>query len=244
VSSDVALLYLDADGPVASLPVALDRIEPPEDGLPARLVGFGVHGASPETYEYDGRKRQGLAIAEGVVTEATPEQPAVELERLFGVRGQDALANGCFGDSGGPLFVDRGRCGEEVVGVASFVDDPLCAQNTFYARLEPAREMIDHGLRDSGFARVSPVLECVSVNPDGTLTAHWGYLNRNKLTVERTGLWNRVHPAPFDGAQPTRFAPGRVRDAWQTTFQPWQVVVWRVGVSTATASAHPAQRCR
>ncbi|HKZ54771.1 MAG TPA: hypothetical protein VJ123_04770 [Anaerolineales bacterium] len=58
--------------------------------------------------------------------------------------------------------------------------------------------------------QVSPILECVVNNRDGTFTAHFGYENPNVFSVEiPIGPDNYLSPAPDDRGQPGTFQPGR-----------------------------------
>jgi hypothetical protein len=59
-------------------------------------------------------------------------------------------------------------------------------------------------------AAVSPVLETVTANDDGTWTSLWGYHSRNNVPVTiPISASNRFHPAPMSRGQPTEFLPGR-----------------------------------
>jgi hypothetical protein len=59
-------------------------------------------------------------------------------------------------------------------------------------------------------ANVSPVLEGVTNNGNGTWTALWGWLSNNTLPVTiPIGAGNQFIPAPANRGQPTVYAPGR-----------------------------------
>lgn len=59
-------------------------------------------------------------------------------------------------------------------------------------------------------ASVSPVLEGVTNNGNGTWTARWGWFSRNTLPVTiPIGANNRFHPDPQARGQPVIFMPGR-----------------------------------
>ena len=59
-------------------------------------------------------------------------------------------------------------------------------------------------------AAVSPVLECVAAQPDGTFVAWFGYRNPNASPVTlAVGTTNRFTPTPANRGQPTVFQPGR-----------------------------------
>jgi glycosidase len=95
-------------------------------------------------------------------------------------------------------------------------------------------------------AAVSPVLECVATNGDGSYTARFGYLNRNSAgVIIAVGSNNRFTPNPIDRGQVTTFAPGRVVDAFRVTWSGGNLV-WslrgpdgRNRTSTASPTSKP-----
>lgn len=57
---------------------------------------------------------------------------------------------------------------------------------------------------------IVPIMEGWIVNPDGTRSYSYGYLNRNDEAVEiPLSESNFIEPAEFDGMQPSHFPPGR-----------------------------------
>ena len=59
-------------------------------------------------------------------------------------------------------------------------------------------------------AGISPVLERITNNGNGTWTALWGWNNRNTVPVTiPIGINNRFSPAPQARGQPAVFLPGR-----------------------------------
>jgi hypothetical protein len=105
---------------------------------------------------------------------------------------------------------------------------------------------------------VKPILECVAEEKDGTLTAYFGYENLNDYVVSIPfGSDNKITPSSYDGVQPTLFGlpnvvpgrPGRTGFypdgpfAFTVNFQSDEVIVWKLGPRTSTASNNPAQRC-
>jgi hypothetical protein len=61
---------------------------------------------------------------------------------------------------------------------------------------------------------LTPILECVESASGGGFLAHFGYGNPNAEPVVEP-FENSFAPAPEDRGQPTAFAPGRVKDAFQ-----------------------------
>ncbi|MCC6298253.1 MAG: hypothetical protein IT314_03065 [Anaerolineales bacterium] len=69
--------------------------------------------------------------------------------------------------------------------------------------------------------KVTPILECVIENTDGTYTARFGYENPNPFVVvaDVKNHQNKFEPAPnFRIGQPEVFAPGRVVDWFSVSF--------------------------
>ena len=104
-------------------------------------------------------------------------------------------------------------------------------------------------------ADVRPILECVLVGSDGTLTAYYGYENRHGSRVRIPfGANNRLTPSGYQGRQTQDFEmpglvegrPGRTAfypgSAFTVTFGSGERVVWKLGRRTATAS-NASARC-
>ena len=73
-------------------------------------------------------------------------------------------------------------------------------------------------LKNFKYQPLSPVLECVSDNGDGTYTAKWGYSNSNSFTVD--ALESKFTGTVLDSSTPmsTGFLPGRHYDVFTTLF--------------------------
>ena len=94
--------------------------------------------------------------------------------------------------------------------------------------------------------KISPVLEWVSSNCDGSYTARFGYYNRNSMpVVVDIGQNNKITGAITEGknqGQPVVFLPGRHRDLFRVRFQGAHVV-WTLTRKTATGGADAAAPC-
>ena len=112
------------------------------------------------------------------------------------------------------------------------------------------------GAVDEGFLtclpeldKISPILECVVKNNDGSYTAHFGYLNPNNVAIEiPVGANNKFSPAPQDRGQTTTFNPGRTdffpNSDFTVTWDGSSNLVWTLNGKTTTASANNSQqRC-
>lgn len=230
VAADFALIFLDGEGFAEPMPIRTNDVRVPA-GENVQLVGFGTFevlenedGIDPQ---YDGRKRSGNAP---IISLADIDPTFSELDDvLYAADGTGLNSNGCYGDSGGPLLGQQD--GQDVViGVASFVDSPLCDITTLYDRIDVAEDFVEQ------YVEVKPLVECVDELPDGSYVAHFGYHNRAPWTLTREiGDDNRFHPWPEDRGQPSEFLPGRQVDVFTVPFE-GQNQVWKLGEKLAIAS--------
>jgi hypothetical protein len=86
---------------------------------------------------------------------------------------------------------------------------------------------------------VVPTVDCAVANPDGTLTAYFGYLNTSSATNIAIGNFNQFVPGFADEGQPTRFSPGSYSRVMSVTFSPTIVpaVGWLLEGVTAVANS-------
>jgi len=122
-ASDVAVLTLAA--PVQGIPpMAINSAATPPLGTSGSIAGFGVSSAATEDF---GIMRAGKIVTADCADAGVPQPANICWEYQGGVEGEDS--NICFGDSGGPLFIDQG--GQRVVaGISSGVFDN-CQVNSF-----------------------------------------------------------------------------------------------------------------
>lgn len=104
--------------------------------------------------------------------------------------------------------VDNAPSGNYIVRVWS-LDGSYDERQPYTLRFEPPKP-----------EKIIPILECVTENPDGTFTAHYGYENPNPyVVVIDSRHQNTFHPGPvFRTNQPEYFAPGRVEDYFAVLF--------------------------
>jgi glycosidase len=94
-------------------------------------------------------------------------------------------------------------------------------------------------------AAVSPVLECVVTNGNGSYTARFGYNNRNTVnTTVPAGANNKFTPSPVDRGQTTLFEPGRKVNTFQVTWSGGNLVWSLKGPDgrNRTATASPSSK--
>jgi cysteine-rich repeat protein len=134
--------------------------------------------------------------------------------------------------------------------------DPDCTPVCGNAIVEEDEECDDGNIIDGDgcaanctieIQKVSPILECVRLENNGSYTAFFGYLNPNTVNVTiPIGPENKFTPPPQDRGQPTTFLPGRTPYYPNALFSiPFNGsdLVWTLNSKTSTASSNPAQRC-
>jgi hypothetical protein len=98
---------------------------------------------------------------------------------------------------------------------------------------------------------LTPILECVRDNFDGTYTAYWGYENSGAEVTIPVGERNTFSPATFNSALPTRFAAGRTAAFPASAFSlTWDGggIEWKLtgpdSVTRSAAASAKANACR
>lgn len=129
------------------------------------------------------------------------------------------------------VAVDHAPPGNYIVRVWS-LDGSYEESQPYTLRFEPPKP-----------EKITPILECVTENPDGTFAAHFGYENPNTyVVVIDSRHQNTFHPAPtFRTGQPEYFAPGRVEDFFAVLFD-GNDLTWTLEGSAVTANRN-SPRC-
>jgi hypothetical protein len=90
---------------------------------------------------------------------------------------------------------------------------------------------------------VTPVVECITDNGNGSFTAKFGYDNPNPTSIPiPVGDNNRFVPNRFELNLPTTFLPGRQRNVFRVSSS-GSPLSWVVNGKTATASQNSSPRC-
>jgi hypothetical protein len=86
---------------------------------------------------------------------------------------------------------------------------------------------------------LTPVVECVWLETNGSRTVVWGYDNPSTDTLH-IDIGNKNGMSPADGNQPTEFVPGRKLNVF-TTNVPGTNASWRLGNNSASLSSGTAK---
>lgn len=214
---DLAVVYLDRELPFAPLPLMKERLGKSYVGQKATIVGWGGSRALvPDISEVEGAgiKRQGQVAMRGSPTERDFDaddpnpgmlDPAIRAASLK-VDGRAPNANGCAGDSGGPLLLKKQ--GRWFVAGVGYWTGLSCEDYGIFARIDPYQRFIDDALRGLGRAPLVPRLECVDRAEDGTYTAFFGYENQNGVSLDIAHSRRNQLRADRDGVRPELFGPG------------------------------------
>jgi hypothetical protein len=85
---------------------------------------------------------------------------------------------------------------------------------------------------------VTPTVNCISVNADGSFSALFGFSNTGlTTTLIKRGPDNQITPSNLDGAQPDTFAPGTTDGAFSLAIPAGGTATWTLhGNHQAVAS--------
>jgi hypothetical protein len=92
--------------------------------------------------------------------------------------------------------------------------------------------------------KITPILECIDENLDGTYTAHFGYDNPNPfvVVVDAEDHQNKFEPPPiFRTGQPEYFVPGRITN-WFSVLFDGNGLTWLLDGQVVTANRN-SLRC-
>lgn len=254
VYPDLAVVYLDRELPFAPMPLARFEIGKNYVGKEATISGWGadtVTGPVDATGAHV--QRTGTTKILGIPTEADFHEedpnfgmlvPAIRAD-VIKTDGSGNYSNGCFGDSGGPLFVKHG--GKTYLAGVGYWTGLYCADYNLHTRVEPFLPFLDRAAKKAGHEAVRPVLDCVASNDDGTYTAYFGYDNKNGINVSVPHGNKNKAPLDTQGSRPTIFAPGEHSFQFAVKFTKKQTVAYTLngghgGARTVTADKH-ARAC-
>ncbi len=212
---DLMVLHLDRELPFAPIPLYRHHVS--RHVKHGEIVGWGGKKAlvaDISQVEGSGIKRRGDVRLLGSPTAADYHaedpnpgmlDPAIRAD-LIKTSGMAPRANGCAGDSGGPLLIEHH--GREYLAGVGFWTGLFCEDYSMFSRIDPFLDFIDEQIERGGKADVVPHLECVEEAGDGSLRAHFGYQNDNGVTVQVPYGRRNYFPKDVSGARPSAFGPG------------------------------------
>ena len=214
---DFAVVYLQRTLPFE--PAPLFRLPLPRSlvGHDMKIVGWGASKAlTPDITQFEGVGLQRSARFPflGSPTEAdfVPADPNNGLHdptiraRLAKFDGRAPESNSCAGDSGAPIFLSL--FGRDYIGAINFFTGLSCEGYSMATRVEPFLPYIDDAILKGGAAPVTPILDCVDETEHGSLTAYFGYDNKNVVNIDiPLGRDNKLKGDDAN-VRPTQFVPG------------------------------------
>lgn len=250
---DLMILHLDRELPFD--PIPLYRRHVSRQQKHGEIVGWGgskALTADISRVEGSGIKRKANVRLLGSPTEADfhPEDPnpgilnpAIRAD-LIKTDGRAPRANGCAGDSGGPLLIEHH--GREYLAGVGFWTGLFCEDYSMFTRIDPFLNYIDAQIERAGKAPIVPRLECVEATAEG-LRAHFGYQNDNGATVEIPYGRRNLFPADAAGARPSAFGPGNHAYEFSVDFASDASLFWRLaprsGPTTIVTADADSVRC-
>lgn len=91
---------------------------------------------------------------------------------------------------------------------------------------------------------LTPLLDCVSRNDDGSYTAVFGYRNPTSTTIRvPIGADNQLTPERAGATLPTSFVPGELRGAFSVTVDQGYPATWHLGDDDLQVRANSRPAC-
>jgi len=248
---DLGVVYLDRKLPFSPLPISRRHLKANQD---VTISGWGANSAPTPTTGAGGRvQRTGKTRTLGSPTAADnhPEDPnpgldsAANRASLIKTDGRAPYANACFGDSGGPLLLDD--CGEKSIAGIEYFGGLSCKDYSLYVRTSSFLPFLDKAEKKGGSEPVKPVFDCVAPNAQGTLTAFFGYNNKNGVSVTLPYGGKNKFARDTKNQRPTRFLPGQHDFSFGVDFTVRQSLSWTLspdsGPSTTLTVDAGSRRC-
>jgi hypothetical protein len=243
-AADLGAVFLDRKPPFDPLPLYRNRVN---SGLRVTITGWGSNSTpTPTTGEGYGVQRTGTTITVGTPTAADYHaddpnpgmlDPAVR-QTVLKTDGAAPRSNGCFGDSGGPILLSQ--FGQTYVAGVGYWTGLSCEDYNLWMRIDSFLPFLDLSYKRGGQDVLRPTLACVTPNPQGSLTAIFGYRNDNGVGISIPYGTKNASARDTSGLRPTRFDPGLYPFAFGVDFTTGQTASWTLSPDnnpTATVSA-------
>jgi gliding motility-associated-like protein len=150
-------------------------------------------------------------------------------------------------DNAAPFYLAGGLPWTPTVGTYTLTATPINKSGIAGATSSVVLHVIDQADQPN-LQDIKPILECVTDNGDGTLTATFGYLNNNaEEIIIAEGPSNNLNPLPLEANIPEKFLPGRQHNVFSVKFSSKANLIWtleNLGGSTRTATANAgSEKC-
>ena len=229
-SAEMATVFLDRKPPFDPLPLYRSRVNA---NVPMTITGWGSNSTpTPVTGAGSGVQRTGRTITLGSPTAADyhADDPnpgmldAAVRQTVIKTNGAAPYSNGCFGDSGGPLIFNQS--GQDYVAGVGYWTGLSCADYNLFTRIDPYLPFLDLSYKRGGQDVLKPTFACVTPNPQGSLTAVFGYQNDNGVGVPVPYGSKNASARDTSNIRPTRFDPGAHPYAFGVDFTTGQTASW------------------
>ena len=249
--ADLGVIFLDRKPPFDPLPLFRSKVA---NGTPVTVTGWGSNSApTPVTGAGSGVQRTGKTTVLGTPTAADYHaddpnpgmlDPAIRAQQLK-TDGHTPKSNGCFGDSGGPIILNQ--WGQDYIAGVSYWTGLSCEEYNLYSRIDAFLPFFDESYKRGGQDVLKPTFTCVTPNPQGSLTAVFGYQNDNGVGISIPLGTKNALARDTANLRPTRFEPGTVPFGFGVDFTSGQTVSWTLSpdnnpTTTVTATAS-SPRC-
>lgn len=227
---DIGVVYLDRKLPFDPLPMS--RVSLAANRV-VTISGWGADTAPTPTTGAGARvQRTGTSRTLGSPTNADfhPEDPnpgvlvAANQPTLIKLDGRAPNANPCFGDSGGPILVTDN--GQTTVAAVGYFVGLSCADYSLFTRTSSFLPFFDAAYKKGGQEVLKPTFDCVAPNANGTLTAFFGYDNKNGVSITVPYGTKNALARDTLNQRPTRFLNGTHHFTFGVDFVSGQTVTW------------------
>ncbi|MEI9942438.1 MAG: trypsin-like serine protease [Pseudomonadota bacterium] len=250
-SADMATVFLDRKPPFDPLPLYRSKVN---SGVQMTISGWGSDSTpTPTTGAGSGVQRTGRTITLGSPTAADyhADDPnpgmlnAAVRQTVLKTNGAAPYSNGCFGDSGGPVILNQG--GQDYVAGVSYWTGLSCADYNLYTRIDSFLPFLDQSYKRGGQDVLKPTFTCVTPNPQGSLTAIFGYQNDNGVGISVPYGSKNASARDTSNLRPTRFESGVHPFGFGVDFTTGQTASWTLAPdnnpSVTVNATSSAPRC-
>jgi len=229
-SADMVAVFLDRKPPFDPLPLYRNRVNA---NVQVTLTGWGSNSApTPTTGAGSGTQRTGTTVTLGTPTAADyhPDDPNPGMldpavrATVLKTNGVAPSSSACFGDSGGPIILKQ--FGQDYIAGVGYFTGLSCEDYNLFVRLDSFLPFLDLSYKRGGQDVLKPTFACVTPNPQGSLTAIFGYQNDNGVAISVPYGSKNASARDTSNLRPTRFEPAVRPFAFGVDFTSGQTASW------------------